>query len=85
MDLDFSPKEFVHVPRNPNLKWIWTGGEISVSEKAQWLSQIATITPIHLHRKVDLETFVFSSEFSSNLNLRTETKTKFELQSQLFG
>ena len=27
MALDFSPKEFVHVPRNPNLKWIWTGGE----------------------------------------------------------
>ena len=26
MALDFSPKEFVHVPRNPNLKWIWTGG-----------------------------------------------------------
>ena len=26
MDLDFSPIEFVHVPRNSNLKWIWRGG-----------------------------------------------------------
>ena len=28
MDLDFSPKEFVHVPRNSNLKWIWRGGAL---------------------------------------------------------
>jgi len=27
MVLDFNPKEFDHVPWNPNLKWIWTGGE----------------------------------------------------------
>ena len=33
MALDFSPKEFVHVPRNPNLKWIWTGGELSSISK----------------------------------------------------
>ena len=25
--IEYGPKEFFDVPRNPNLKWIWRGGE----------------------------------------------------------
>ena len=40
MVLDFSPKEFDHVPRNPNLKWIWTGGVGSKFRKSSYSKSI---------------------------------------------